>query len=639
MKTKKIYILLPLMIISFWSCNPMEDIYNDLDNKYSNIEPATYTDNIVYTFVANDYKNAQNFALADATNYSDSVLAKLINTNLAFNQRFLASDYIGKILQKNNPKLGEGSAAIVTYNEDEGQLKHVTAMMNATEYTLTKADYAVSAAAIKANRCFFAAYPAETNLPVILDSAFQNEKANDVVYVEYNYSTEEPRSGNEIDEVSALNYGFDYDLGNFTTVNVLGDQVWGWGSYDNGCAKVAGYSGGVVPNEDWLISPEIDLGDFSDSKIQVSQAYKYLNGVAGLLEIKISENNTEGTNGDWTNLEFQTLPAEDFVFVNSEFLDISAYDGKSIKIAFVYKTNDTIAATWEIGQIRITGYGPVLSKSSPIYNYYMYDEHNSKWIYYPGSITLQPADYNDFPGPKATHSFSSTYPAKNYLPKYLDTKYPYSQQGDTLLISYKYGQNRIVERYEHTLSASTGLLAWGAYNTIKTKTDQFVVINGEWLFDPTVRITMLASQLQLIVNYVKTTYPSTVDSYGDGEFYYGASAYYRNFDLRLSKRTNIPGFEGLNEAEGIALTWQRVQEALIKFLELQYPDATPDIKGVTVYYWLTFNTYENNLSKKTYIGCFRYTNEDGFIRDKEKEDTDYGSSTDEATKALVNWNR
>ncbi len=637
MNMKSLFKILPLLGIAFVSCNDMNEVYDSLDNKYDTIP---YNESITYTLTANDYKTAQSYALKDALDKTDSTLAKLLGTNLAFNSRFTASDYIGYVLATDFPALKKNSSAVVNYNDDEGLLLHTVKMMSAPEYIVNKDDYNLAGGVMKANRCFFAAYPAEKSMPVILDSAFANEKVNDVVFVQYNYSTEAPRSGNEIDEVDAINFGFDFDLGSFNALSVLGDQKWIWDKYDNGCAKMNGYSGGPVPNEDWLISPEIDLSDFSDSKVQISQAYNYLKGVTELCQVKISANNTEGNNGDWETLNFETVPLNDgWDFITSEFYDISAYDGQIVKIAFVYKTNDTVAATWEIGKLQVTGYGPVLSKSSPVYNYYLYD--GISWKYYPGSLTLQPSDYEVFPGPSATRAFSSTYPAKNYLPKFLSDKYPYAQAGDTLLISYKYGSKRTVERYQYTVSATTNLLTWSAYNTILSKTDQFRHTGDAWFFDPTVRKTMGAVELQKIVNYVKENVdPKYVDSYGTGEFYYGASAYYKNFDLRISKRTANPDFTGKTETEQVALTWQLLEEALIKYLGIDYPLAVPEVKGIKVYYWLTFNTFENDYSKKTYIGCFKCTSAGTnpvFESDLEMEDATYGKSDD--TKKMINWNR
>ncbi|MGM0504457.1 MAG: hypothetical protein ACQESQ_07555, partial [Bacteroidota bacterium] len=108
-----------------------------------------------------------------------------------------------------------------------------------------------------------------------------------------------------------------------------------------------------------------------------------------------------------------------------------------------------------------------------------------------------------------------------------------------------------------------------------------------------------------------------------GEFYYGASSYYSNFDLRLGKRDefNIPGFDGLSQDEAIDETWKRIPEAIDILLKQKYPEATAAVSGVDVHYYVTFYTYEHDLSKNYYTIHFQCT-KDG--PDPEfTQDTDY----------------
>ena len=63
-----------------------------------------------------------------------------------------------------------------------------------------------------------------------------------------------------------------YWSGAWTGYTVTGDQVWEWDTYGvpPGCAKMNGYSGGAVANEDWLISPAIDLSNKTLSSLPAS---------------------------------------------------------------------------------------------------------------------------------------------------------------------------------------------------------------------------------------------------------------------------------------------------------------------------------------------------------------------------------
>jgi len=79
---KKIFAFL-LGITLLWSCNPLEDTYQLLDDAK---EP--YSESIEYTLVEADYVAGSNFALQDAQTSQDSALAKAIKSNMAFNSRF-----------------------------------------------------------------------------------------------------------------------------------------------------------------------------------------------------------------------------------------------------------------------------------------------------------------------------------------------------------------------------------------------------------------------------------------------------------------------------------------------------------------------------------------------------------------------
>ena len=263
-------------------------------------------------------------------------------------------------------------------------------------------------------------------------------------------------------------------------------------------------------------------------------------------------------------------------------------------------------------------------------------------------IALVAADYLSMGGDVARYSnFSSTVLSENYLPSFLKTKYPYAQAGTTRIVKFTYhtssGNSAKIEQYTYDGSK------WTKTPSIITRTDPYrytydLAGNASWKFDPTVTYTTNGADLQkFLVDYVLHNLSASYGSiHGDDEFYYGASAFYNNFDLRLSQRTlyNIPGFETGSDAEKIALTWTRLQEGLEFFLKGKFPKAVPELYGIKVYYWITFNTYENNLSKNTYVGIFTVDNSSGspvFTRDTVMEDAQV--SVGALSPAQVNWNR
>lgn len=57
---------------------------------------------------------------------------------------------------------------------------------------------------------------------------------------------------------------------------------------------------------------------------------------------------------DWTTVEIPTKPAgSNWTFVESGNIDLSAYVGSKMQIAFKYTSTTTIAPTWEVKNVLI----------------------------------------------------------------------------------------------------------------------------------------------------------------------------------------------------------------------------------------------------------------------------------------------
>jgi len=143
---------------------------------------------------------------------------------------------------------------------------------------------------------------------------------------------------------------FAANLGAFTQTNVVGAQTWKWSSGFG--AAMSGYSGGNIANEDWLISPIIDLTTVSSAALTFDHTIN--KGVVGNMRTEqtlwISVDN--GTT--WSQIGIPTYPAGNtWTYVNSGEINLDAYAGKKIKIAFKYLCTTTSSATWEIKNFRI----------------------------------------------------------------------------------------------------------------------------------------------------------------------------------------------------------------------------------------------------------------------------------------------
>ena len=157
--------------------------------------------------------------------------------------------------------------------------------------------------------------------------------------------------------------GFESSWDNWTKVSVTGAQEWRLdtqfgstlgGSIDRNCAVMSGFaSGSNNVNEDWLISPEIDLSSVEGAVLTFQTASRFSGNP---LEIKISTDYTTGNPNaaTWTNLS-ATLDTNTaaYVWTNSGNIDISSFVGGNVRIAFRYTSTSSASTTWEVDNILI----------------------------------------------------------------------------------------------------------------------------------------------------------------------------------------------------------------------------------------------------------------------------------------------
>ena len=158
--------------------------------------------------------------------------------------------------------------------------------------------------------------------------------------------------GNLLDE------DFTTTLGSFSAFSVQGDAKWEWSSYGSGCAKMTGFVGNNnLPNEDWLISPVVNLTGHTGTKLNISQAANYINNHWDYMKVLVSSDydgsSNPATQGHWTEITVTNKPTG-WTFVDSGDLDLSAFDGQSnVHIAFKYVSTSSVASTWEVGSVRV----------------------------------------------------------------------------------------------------------------------------------------------------------------------------------------------------------------------------------------------------------------------------------------------
>lgn len=145
----------------------------------------------------------------------------------------------------------------------------------------------------------------------------------------------------------------------WTKFSVVGPQVWTLDTtFGNpgSCAKMSGFSGGNIANEDWLISPAIDLSTVTSATLTFDTATKF---AGNALEIMVSTNYSAGSpaTATWTAVTGTLSPSTgSYIWTASGPINVSTLTGNSnVRVAFKYTSTTSAAATWEVDNVKILG--------------------------------------------------------------------------------------------------------------------------------------------------------------------------------------------------------------------------------------------------------------------------------------------
>lgn len=151
---------------------------------------------------------------------------------------------------------------------------------------------------------------------------------------------------------------FANSLGQFTVVNdvlpAAVSEIWKYDSHKYAIATA--YVSSTKENhasDSWLVSPEIDLTSQSAAFLSFDQALNFFTS----LDVAKTETSVcirEAGATEWTRLDVPAYPASmSWDFANSGDIDLAAYVGKKVQIAFHYTSTDAKAGSWEIKNVLI----------------------------------------------------------------------------------------------------------------------------------------------------------------------------------------------------------------------------------------------------------------------------------------------
>lgn len=266
------------------------------------------------------------------------------------------------------------------------------------------------------------------------------------------------------------------NTGGFEAKDVLlpegSTYVWKLDSY--GYYKASAYVGGNKPSESYLVSPAIDLSKASAPQLSFDVAINYLKNktITDYINVVVSTDYAgDVTTATWTALEVPSWPVgSSWIWNNSGAVDLSAYKGETVYVAFKYTSTSEAAGTLEIKNLVV--------EDAPKANYWnialfqemtedevvtvstravdengcnaaaLYRYDGSAWVLYTNNdaqvAVVEPSVY-------ASVGASSL--KEEQVPLYLNDKYPYALEGDRAVVVYNQSSSKIVA-VEYTKQAA-----------------------------------------------------------------------------------------------------------------------------------------------------------------------------------------
>lgn len=593
------------------------------------------------TLTDDDYEaiatNATNVKLAGS---EKKTALEALKKNGYFTEQITPEEYLPAYFAALYPGADDKSAIRVTYRTT-AQSDIARTINHAATYELTLADY--TSAWGCAYPFFAPSITARESLPAILAKAFPDAKEADGVYACYHLSMNEP-SGAEY----ALDANFEdmwhqnitkVSLAGWTNLSVKGSNKWDLKAFRGNNYIQASANENKGEMEVYMITPAIVVKENMEFSFDACYGnYKEEGGrIQVLLTSDLSPDDATVTleevrKATWHDITSSVdipVPSETYgTLANACRYGLSDYAGKTIRIAFLYKGDESqtesesetvrkqATTTVQIDNVSVRTAGFQTEAYTVEALPYRFD--GSVWQPYTEGLTITSADMTEM-GSK-TDFFSSTMNPQHYLPLFLRQKYVYPTPEESVTVIYKYyGATGQFRADDYQFDGTNWL-----YQGIVSRTAQFVKNNGKWLYDPNVDITLPP----LKGNPTSTLYYQTIcdwvgankgvqyyqSGFTNAEYYYGASAYQCNMDFKIdSWRSKCSAdYSSLSDKELEELQFERLKEAFLPALEKLHADAQP-IEGMEVLYSIRFGLFtDTTLTNCNYVIVYRVSGKGQF---------------------------
>lgn len=150
-------------------------------------------------------------------------------------------------------------------------------------------------------------------------------------------------------EASLTSLPSDWTIDN-VTLPAEKSELWSWKEYNGkGYLNATGF-GATSEGLSYAITPVIDLSGYKSAKASFRHAAKFQTTIKQLCGFVVRESGSS----TWTEITIPTWPeAGAWTFVNSGDMDLSAFAGKKIQVAFKYGCSADGADQWEINDLEV----------------------------------------------------------------------------------------------------------------------------------------------------------------------------------------------------------------------------------------------------------------------------------------------
>lgn len=150
---------------------------------------------------------------------------------------------------------------------------------------------------------------------------------------------------------------FNADLGVMTAHSITGDQVWEHYNFSGeDFARCSGYATQSNENEDWLVSPQINLTNMQTAFLSFRTAYNYVGNPLQLYYSTDYNGSGVPTDFTWTDISAEAIwSGGAWAWAQSGDINVFNYGNPTFYIAFKYSSTVTESSTWELDDILIYG--------------------------------------------------------------------------------------------------------------------------------------------------------------------------------------------------------------------------------------------------------------------------------------------